>query len=156
VCVCVCVCVYVCVCWAVLLVEHQFTHLCSPMISPLVSCWYSFMHGIRSLADNLYRLLHSAPSIYCVPHHSWTKATYQNRDHVLVSISIFYPWESVKREIRNNGITFYWPEVKICFVLCQHDMSSNFIVHCSQGVQFRRTFAPLSAKHALVRVKNLS
>jgi len=29
------------------------------------------------------------------------------------------------------------------------------IVHCSQSVQFRRTFAPSSAKQALVRVKKV-
>jgi len=32
---------------------------------------------ILLLADSIYPFLHSAPSICCVPRHSWTKATYQ-------------------------------------------------------------------------------
>jgi len=44
----------------------------------------------------------------------------------------------------------------LCTLPTQYVEKLLSIVHHSQGVQFRCTFAPSSAKHALVRVKKVS
>jgi len=72
------VCVYVC-----LDVLLRWASIYSSLLTYYFSLGiHSCMVYILLLADSLYPFPHSAPSIYCVPRHSWTKAIYQNMNHM--------------------------------------------------------------------------